>query len=115
MTVILKVFIIIAFLLWIFFTFCTFDKKQYLINFVFFAWAMFGGVVKFSGLTNDIESESQDLILLFEVISSSKFIIIFLILSILGFISAYVNSDAFFIKSLIKGFEKYRETKQSKE
>ena len=114
MTIFLIIFNFLMFILWSYITIFSFkedDRIKYSINFVFLSWSIIGFVIKIADFINSVENENYKILFQF----LSKFSFFYLLLSIIGFIFTYCNSNHEISKKIIKRFNNFRNKKQEEE
>lgn len=109
MTIFLSIFYFLMFILWSY-LFSFNEYYKYSINFLFLFWSIIGFIIKITDCINSIENENFKT--LFQYLS--KFSFFYLLLSIIGFIFTYFNSNHEIPKKIIKRFNNIRNKKQEK-
>lgn len=87
------------------------DRIKYSINFVFLSWSIIGFVIRITDVINSIDNENFKTLFQF----LSKFSFFNLLLSIIGFIFTYCNSNHEISKKIIKRFNNFKNKKQEED
>lgn len=114
MTIFLTIFYFLMFILWSYimlFSFNEDNRSKYSINCLFLFWSIIGFVIKITDCINSIENENFKTLFQF----LSKFSFFYLLLSIIGFIFTYFNSNHEIPKKIIKRFNNFRNKKQEED
>lgn len=80
-------------------------------NFLFLFWSISGFVIRITDVINSTENENFKTLLQF----LSKFSFFYLLLSIIGLIFTYCNSNHEISKKIIKRFNNFRNKKQEED